>query len=283
MSNSLPRLPNQCVGCRSSAQWVNYFRQNRARLRPIPWDEGVAFTSTERVAVIRSIQVFQLGESGEGKHLLRVAERYAQRVGDQDYLEALKMFLAEEHRHADELGRVLDLTGESRLEKEWTDHVFRWLRHRAGLELMIIVLLTGEVMAQVYYAALRRATRSTVLVRLCEQILADEVAHVRFQSERLRLLRRGESRILSMLKTLFEKVLFAAACVVVWHGHRKVFRAANFSFRSFWRRAHAAFRRSLHLRDPRRYVKQTLLSRPRTARKPTATAAFPRPGQDVYS
>jgi hypothetical protein len=283
MLQSDQHAPWAPLRCRSSAEWIDYFQRNRQRLRPIPWEKGVAFTPAERAAVIHSIQVFQLGESGEGKHFLRVAERYAKRIGDYDYLEALKMFLAEEHRHAGELGRVLDLAGEPKLGKEWTDHVFRWLRHRAGLELVLVVLLTGEVMAQVYYAALRRATSSAVLIRLCEQILADEVAHVRFQSERLALLRRGRSWLPLMPRTLFEKILFAAACVVVWHGHRNVFRATQFSFRSFCRRAHTAFRRSLRLRDPRRYAEMGLLSQSVSSREVAATGAFPARVQDVYS
>jgi hypothetical protein len=238
---------------RSSAAWVEYFRRNRQRLRRIPWEEGVNLTPAERAAVIRSIQVFQLGESGEGKHFLRVAEQYTERVDDPDYLVALKLFLAEEHRHAGELGRVLDLVGEPRLSKEWTDNVFRWLRHRAGLELMIAVLLTGEVMAQVYYAALRGATRSITLGRLCNQILIDEAAHVRFQAERLALLRQNRWWVRLAFATFCERILFAGACVAVWRGHRPVFRAAHLSFGSFWLRAHGAFRRSLWLRDPRRY------------------------------
>ena len=283
MLTFLGRTTANVLRCRSSAEWIEYFRSNRERIRPIPWNDGVALTSAERAAVIRSIQVFQLGESGEGKHFLRVAERYAKRHGDHDYLTAVRMFLAEEHRHAGELGRVLDLAGEPRLRKEWTDHVFRWLRHRAGLELMIVVLLTGEVMAQVYYAALRQATRSPVLVRLCEQILADEAAHVRFQSERLALLRGRCSRIGLVLRAVCERILFGAACCVVWRGHRGVFRAADYSFRRFWRRAHAVFRCSRRLRDPGRYFQPGERSEPVRVPNSAGADAFPTPTQGVYS
>jgi hypothetical protein len=244
----------QGLRLRTSAAWVEYFRQNGQRLRPIPWEEGVVLSPAERAAVIRSIQIFQLGESGEGKHFMRVAEHFANRAGDPDYLVALTMFLAEEHRHAGQLGRVLDLAGEPRLAKEWTDNIFRWLRHRAGLELMIAVLLTGEVMAQVYYVALARATNSLTVRRMCGQILRDEAAHVRFQAERLALLRQKKSRFRRALVAFCERVLFAGACLAVWRGHRPVFRTAGFSFGSFWRRAQRAFRRSLRLRDPRSYA-----------------------------
>jgi hypothetical protein len=254
MKRHARQMRHEGLRSRTSAAWVEYFRHNKQRPRPIPWEDGINLTATERAAVVRSIQTFQLGESGEGKHFFRVARRIANRAGDPDYMVALEMFLAEEHRHAGELGRVLDLAGEPRLTKEWTDSVFRWLRHRAGLELMIAVLLTGEVMAQVYYVALRAGTSSITLRRLCDQILADEAAHVRFQAERLALLRQKRSRLRLALTTLGERVVFSATCFVVWRGHRPVFRAARFSFRSFWRRAHRAFRRSLRLRDPRSYV-----------------------------
>jgi hypothetical protein len=254
MQHHAQHAPRKSFRFRNSSAWVEYFRRNERRRRPIPWDEGVTLTPQEHAAVIRSIQIFQLGESGEGKHFLRVAERYAKRVDDQEYNTALKMFLAEEHRHAGELGQVLDRVGEPRLTKEWTDNVFRWLRHRAGLEIMIAVLLTGEVMAQVYYLALYRATRSSTLRRLCKQILADEAAHVRFQAERLALLRQNRSPLRLALTAIGESILFAGACVAVWRSHRPVFRAARLSFLSFWRKAQRAFRRSLRFRDPRLYV-----------------------------
>jgi hypothetical protein len=283
MPKFLRRSAAEALRWRSSAEWVEYFLDNRERPRPIPWNEGVVLTAAERAAVMRSIQTFQLGESGEGKHFLRVAERYANRRDDYDYLVALKMFLAEEHRHAGELGRALDLAGEPRLHQEWTDHIFRWLRHRAGLELMIVVLLTGEVMAQVYYAALRQATRSQVLVRLCEQILVDESAHVRFQSERLALLRRNCWWPGLVLRAICERILFDAACCVVWRGHRGVFRAAHYSFCRFWRRAHTAFRNSCRLRDPRRYVEAGVATQPAGVPSTATVNAFPASTRGVYS
>ena len=138
------------------------------------------------------MQEFQLGESSEGRHLMTRAIRHAADTGDVDYIPALRLFIAEEHRHARDLGRVLDLAGIPRVGRTWPDTVFRWLRKGAGLELSIAVLVTAEIIAKVYYAALREATHAPVLRRLCDQILADEVQHVRFQAERVAILRRGQ-------------------------------------------------------------------------------------------
>ena len=153
-----------------SVSWLNYYRHNHDSLLPIPWERGAELNEAELAAVASSIQEFQLGESSEGKHLVRRAEEFARREGHSAYAEAVKLFVAEEHRHARGLGRVLDLAGVPRLRKAWADTVFRRLRHLANLEMSIRVLITAEIIAKVYYAALGNATGSTVLRTLCEQI-----------------------------------------------------------------------------------------------------------------
>jgi hypothetical protein len=132
-----------------STEWVTYFQKNCERYTNRESVSRIDLTGDEIRAVICSIQVFQLGESGEGLHFLKCAERHAAKSGDREYLPALKMFIAEEHRHATVLGEVLDSLNVPRIKKNWTNGLFRWLRHRAGLELTIMVLLTAEVIAQV--------------------------------------------------------------------------------------------------------------------------------------
>ncbi|MGH7130122.1 MAG: hypothetical protein ACREIV_16240, partial [Planctomycetaceae bacterium] len=178
---SLRRLRSKADGNgpKSSAAWCRYFRRNARSLLPIPWETVKTITESEQLAVARSVQVFQRGESGEGRHLLNCATRHAEETGDQDYIEAARLFIREEQRHAAELGRFLDEAGIPRIGGTWTDGVFRWVRHRAGLELTIAVLVTAEIIAKLFYAALRDATGCPALRRLCRQILRDEVAHVR--------------------------------------------------------------------------------------------------------
>ena len=145
---------------------------------------------------------------------------------DPAYREVIRLFIREEQRHARELGRFMKLADIPLLSRTWPDTVFRWLRHRAGLELSITVLLTAEILAKVYYVGLRDATGSALLQRLCEQILADEIAHVRFQAERLAILRQG--RAAWRLRTWhgWQRMLFWGACWVVWWGHARALRAA---------------------------------------------------------
>lgn len=237
----------------SSLEWLAYFTHNSTALRPVPWHEGGDLTPAERAAVADSVATFQLGETGGGRRLMAAAARYAAGCGDEDYLAAVRLFIAEEQRHGRELGRWLDLAGISRIEKDWTNRVFRRLRQFAGLELMISCLLAAEVLAKVYYAALRKATGSVVLRAICEQILKDEVAHIRFQSQRLAMLRRARPRALLSLTVAWQRVLFAATALVVWRTHRRALAAGGLRFRDFWRKTAIEVRISLELMDPSSY------------------------------
>lgn len=240
-----------------SAAWLAYFERNAAALRPIPWHAGVTLSAEERAAVALSVATFQLGETGGGRHLTAAAARYAAFQDDDDYLAAVKLFIAEEQRHGRELGRWLDLAGIPRIERHWSNGAFRWLRQLAGLELMISFLLTAEVMAKVYYAALRKATRSIVLQALCEQILKDEVAHIRFQSQQLAILRGRRSRFALAICTAAQRILFGATALVVWQTHRHALRAGGLRFRDFWRKAAIEAGVSLTLMEPASNVSAT--------------------------
>src|SRR5947209_7243339 len=83
---------------KTSSEWLRYYQQNPGMLLPIPWELGAELTAEERVAIARSVQEFQLGESSEGRHLLQDAADYAARTGDHLYLETMRLFIAEELR-----------------------------------------------------------------------------------------------------------------------------------------------------------------------------------------
>jgi hypothetical protein len=237
----------------SARAWVDYFEANAAALLDVPWERGAELSEAERSAVAGSLPAFQVGESSEGRNLIRAAEDHARQTGDPDYLAAVRLFIREEQRHARDLGRFLDLAGVPRLTACWTDGVFRWLRRRAGLELTISVLLVAEVIALVYYAALRAATGSAVLRRLCDQVLRDEVEHVRFHCERLAMLRRDRPRWRSAFSRGLHRVFFAGTCLVVWWDHAALFRAAGCSLLRFWAESWYEMSAALARTDPRAY------------------------------
>ena len=229
---ALRRLPAGVPN--TSRQWVRHFRTSAEIPAEIPWDDPRRLSASERAAVLRSIQIFQLGESGGGSRLMRAAEKYCQRSGDRHYLKALRLFVQEEQRHAGLLALYLKREGTALLSRQWTNGVFRRFRNVMGLELMLSVLLAAELMARVYYAGLSRATDDPVLQALCGRILCDERWHVRFQCDRLGHVRADRPALLRTLTHWAERLGFRAVCVAVWLNHGPVFRAAGTGFRAFW-------------------------------------------------
>jgi hypothetical protein len=220
----------------SSLAWQLYFEENARALLDIPWHLGAELTPDETAAIAQSLKEFQAGESSEGKHLFRNAQEYAERTGDAEYVPAIRLFIAEEQRHARDLARFLTLNGIPLVFTTFTDRVFRKLRHLfGGLEISIAVLITAEIIAKVYYAVLREATQSAILQRLCDQILRDELKHVQFQAEQLAKLRLGCGWFRRTSKMGCQKFLYLGTTMVVWLFHRKAIRRGGLSPRGWWR------------------------------------------------
>ncbi len=203
--------------------------------------------------MVGSVQEFQLGESSEGKYLHRLARRHAKETGDGDYLLAVEYFIREEQRHAGYLRQFLASEGFGTVKGRWADAVFRRLRRVANLEVSVGVLVTAEIVAKVYYAALSEATRSPMLRAICGRIQRDEEAHVRFQAERLAILRRHRSRPGMSLTRLLHRTLFCGACLVVWRNHGDAIRRGGLGFRAYWRRCWEEFGEARRAMEPAGY------------------------------
>jgi hypothetical protein len=248
----------------SSRGWIAYYRTNGKNLMALPWKRGAELTPEEREAIAASLQDFQLGESSEGKHLLERARAYSENH-DPDYLEAMQLFIREEQRHARDLGTFLRLAEIPLLERTRLDSIFRWLRRLAGLELSITVLVTAETIGKVYYQAIRRATGSILLRRLCEQLLRDEAKHTRFHAERLAMLRKDRAGWRVWLARAGHRLLFAGASLAVWLKHRRALRAGGLGFVSFLQACRKERKVIFRQMDPAKYrlVKE---GRPSTVR-----------------
>ncbi len=233
-----PRLPHVARPLTSS-EWIAYFRANAASPRPLPWWRGAELTPEECAAIGRSLQAWQLGETSDGRHLRAAAARYAEDVGDRDYPAAVELFIREEQRHGDMLGRFLDLAGVGRVRSDWGDTLFRAARYCVrSMEVWTTAVVMVETLALLYYNAVRRATRSPLLQAICSQILSDEGPHLRFQCERLADIHAGRSRWLLWLTLFAQKLFFFLVLALVWLGHRKALRAGGYD----WRRYHRAAR-----------------------------------------
>jgi rubrerythrin len=242
----------------SSLEWCIYYEQNASSLLDIPWQVGADLTPDEVVAIAQSLKEFQAGESSEGTHLLRYSQEYAKRTGDQDYVAAIRLFIVEEQRHARDLGRFLTLNAIPLVHTTFADRVFRrWRRLIGGLEVSIGVLLTAEIIAKVYYAVARDATRSIVLRRLCEQILRDESRHVQFQAEQLGKLRADRSWVGMVATMSLQRFLYLGTVLVVWLVHCKAIRRGGLACGGWWKSCWAEFRAAFARPSPNHAMRPT--------------------------
>jgi len=223
------------------AIWLNHFEYHAEQARGEPKGLPDVLLPEERALIARSIATFQLGEQSDGAMLLRTVRRFAQ-AHDTPTLERItELFVREEQRHAALLRDFMDKHGIRSKNRDWTDRVFRRLRRLAGLELYLSVLITAELIGNVYYRALETATGCQRLKMLCRTLVADELAHVGFESRLLLELRARRAPLGRSAARLAHRLLFAAAACVVWTTHRPVLERGGFSLTSFVRACGAQY------------------------------------------
>jgi rubrerythrin len=219
----------------SLKRWHDYFTANAIKSREISCNGQMELTDQEKRRIEKSIATFQLGEYSEGKGLLKAAETFAKRI-DNEYLVGItRMFIAEEQNHAMLLKKFMAVHGIRQLKRHWADAVFRGLRKDVGFELSITVLITAEIISLVYYKALRANSNSSQLKKICNKILADEIRHVRYESELINYLREQKPRIFRSIVRFLHGVLFSGTIIVVYWSHRRVLNTGGFEFNEFWK------------------------------------------------
>lgn len=217
----------------TSEGWVRHFAGNVWEVEELGWGGDVELTESERRAIEGSIQAFQLGEGSDGARFLGKARRWGDLHGDPGYGEAVAQFIAEENRHSEMLGRFMDGQGIPRIERQWSDGVFRWMRSLGGMEVCVRVLVAAEVIAAVYYRALREATDSPVLVAVCTRILWDEAHHLIFQGEAVSRMQAGRGAVTRCMVDGIYRLFMAGVIGVVWLDHGRAMRAGGYTFTRF--------------------------------------------------
>jgi hypothetical protein len=218
----------------NNAGWIHLFSSRAQNREMLPWSHPQKLIQSELQLVSESMQQFQLGEGSDGSGLIRRERASRLAMLDPDFLQSLELFIQEEQRHSRHLARFLKHEGVDPLEKHWVDRVFRRVRKFAGLELCLRVLVMAEIVAVPYYAALERATGSTLLRLICANILADEADHLRFQAENLERLQSTRPS-LPLLELAFWRCFQLATLLVVWHEHGQVLRSGGYRWKSFCR------------------------------------------------
>jgi hypothetical protein len=210
--------------------WLAYFTNNRIHRREIPWEREINIEPCLRMALVRSLQRFQVGESGEGHHL----RRQAAKSGDADYQAAIDLFIKEEQEHARLMAEILKKLNAPLLGHHWSDACFILLRRLFGLHQELLVLLMPEMIAKRYFRALCDGFGDPTLRAVCGQILHDEEGHVAFHMDYLQRAFASRSLVARILLRACWRVLFRAACLVVIVDHRAVLRGTGVSAATFW-------------------------------------------------
>ena len=207
--------------------WVRHFERNvqvqGALEAQVDWSVGCALDVRRRHAFVRSFQRFELGESGDGRHLLAKAER----AGDAQYTRALALLVAEEQRHAGLFGRGLDHLGGPSLPGHWSDTAFTALRRALGLRTELGLFLVAETVALEYFSALATGAPDPVLRAIGRRLEHDERDHLRFQVDRLA---QGYATAPALVRAAVRLVLLGVgvcAAVVLVTDHRAALRACG--------------------------------------------------------
>lgn len=221
---------------KTSPEWISYFNANLQQKR-INWSQQPAITDAELKPVLKSLQAWQLGETSEGRNLIKASTRHAARTGDPLYVDAVKLFIKEEQKHGNNLGRYLDAIGQPRIKKNWGDTMFRKVRYlNASMEMWTLTVITVESAAQIFYQSLKDATNCTLLKEICTDILIDEAPHITFQQERLAVIFNAKTMAGMALSYYWYKFFYKATALVVWMAHKKLFKAGGNEFKKYWKK-----------------------------------------------
>jgi len=223
-------------------EWAQHFASNDWTNSPeLAWETAPRLSGSasesELWVIAPALAQFQLGEYAQGRSLLSRAAAFEAAHGIPGLAEATRSFIQEEQRHSLVLGRFLAREGVKLMEHDWTDAVFRWVRKRAGLELIVTVLSTAECIAVPYYSALRDLTSSELLRSICQNILRDEALHLCYQGHVLALFSRERGFWAeSLARTLHRMLLLGSGCLV-YAQHAWFFRTASMPLKKFLGRA----------------------------------------------
>jgi hypothetical protein len=211
-------------------KWLNYFEQNGKNRNPVPWERGIQVELRLNAPLVRSLQKFQLGESGDGRKL----KQHAKNTGDPIYAAAIDLFIKEEQEHSRLMGRILDELNAPRLRSHWSDWCFVTMRRLFGLHQELMVLLMPEMIAKRYFRALHDGTGNAVLKAVFLQIAQDEDGHLAFHIEYLRRAFQRMSFTRRILVLVIWRIAFRVTCLAVMLDHWPVLNAVGIKPRQFW-------------------------------------------------
>lgn len=220
----------------TSNYWIGHFKIN-ASIKRVKWNLRPVITPEEVKVILPSLQAWQLGETSDGKNLIAASTKYADKMGDPDYVEAVKLFIKEEQKHGNNLGMYLDAIGQPRIKKDWGDSLFRKVRYlNTSMEIWTLAVIVVESTAQIFYKSLKDATNCGLLKEICTDILIDEAYHITFQTERLAMIYDRKNSFSQSWRKHAYRYFFYATSTLVWLAHKQIFKAGGNTYESYKRK-----------------------------------------------
>lgn len=212
--------------------WIDHFTQRyTTNLDVSEPSRSLNDSAMKRIAY--SIAQFQRGESSSAEDYLQKSYRFSEEQFAPFFHVESMCFIREENAHARWLKAFMEEQEIPLATRSWTDGVFRWLRRGGDLAWSSRVLMTAEVLAQLYYPALRAATSHPSLQAICQRIIEDEAHHIQFQIERIARIERTHSAMRRVANRVLNYVLFLGTAIVVWMEHRPVLHHSMSAWRYF--------------------------------------------------
>ncbi len=245
---------------KTSQYWQKHFAENLKKER-IDWDLQPNLTKKQRSTILKSLQAWQLGETSDGMHLIAASKKHAEKTNDPAFLEAIYLFIKEEQKHGENLGKYLDRLQEPRIKSDWGDGLFRKVRYfNTNMELWTLAVITVESTAQLFYQSLKEATTCKLLKQICTDILIDEAYHISFQFERLSMITKDKSPTSKLIRYWLYWFFYFSTITVVYIAHRKLFRAGGNNYNRYYRKMKLKFDKTIQrLFRPKSSVYQSKL------------------------
>jgi hypothetical protein len=180
-------------------------------------------------ALRSSLPIFQLGETGTGRHLLDTACG----VVSEDHLQALRLFIIESQEHARLLALVCTAIDAEMIDDHWTEKLFRTTRYLRGFRMEMLAIVIASIVSAEMYETLVRGVGDPALSRIFSRIQVDELRHLEFHSATLPdHIDRWSTARQRTIRALWLTASAVAAVAVAWE-HRRLFRACGSSPRAF--------------------------------------------------
>lgn len=231
--------------------WLDHFDYHATRRCVMPEGKRLGLRYEERLRIAGSVIAFRHWSGIEREPLLRAASIHAGGETDAPLPKIVALLIAEKEHHAALLDAFIEqhgLTTALPLRRNRLLQSDPW----EDFETQLATLAAADLIGKVYLRALEAATGCRQLRGLCRMLVADQLAHVGFESDMLRSLNASRPAVIRGARALAFRAHFTAASLSAWIAHRPVLEAAGYCVSTFIRSCSAQY--SFYLEPPMKSI-----------------------------